>query len=111
MKFLLPLLLTLPSAEADSVGSSQVLPRIEVTAPLKQRGELFDQPVAGSSFSLSRIENGNVITQKDLSLCHPNLYMPDYGAKMTSTIYVRGIGAAHGAALDGALYRQRPGIE
>lgn len=30
---------------------------------------------------------------KDISSFVPNLYMPDYGAKLTSAIYIRGIGA------------------
>ena len=30
---------------------------------------------------------------RDLSLITPNLYIPDYGSKMTSSIYIRGIGA------------------
>ena len=30
---------------------------------------------------------------KDISLVAPNFYMPDYGSRMTSSIYVRGLGA------------------
>lgn len=89
----LPAVGTLPVDDADSVASYHQLPPIEVTAPLKQRGELFDQPIAGTSFNMARIESERIETQKDFSLSSPNLYLPDYGSRMTGSIYVRGIGA------------------
>ncbi|MCD7968960.1 MAG: TonB-dependent receptor [Alistipes sp.] len=79
--------------DADSVSSHHSLAPIEVTATIKQQGILFDQPLAGNSFNMTRMESGGITTQKDFSLATPNLYMPDYGSRMTSTIYVRGIGA------------------
>ena len=39
------------------------------------------------------IERLNVITMKDMSEIAPNFYIPSYGSRMTSSIYVRGLGA------------------
>ena len=39
------------------------------------------------------IEQAQVMTPKDVSGLVPNVYMPDYGAAMTSSIYIRGMGS------------------
>lgn len=61
-----------------------------------------------SSSHLSQIElsQNGVQAIKDVSLMAPNLYLPDYGSRMTSAMYVRGLGArmdqpAVGLLLDG----------
>lgn len=55
---------------------------------------------------LDRLEGEQRRAVKDLSGLVPNLFIPDYGARMTSTIYVRGLGAridnpVLGIAIDG----------
>lgn len=42
---------------------------------------------------MKRLEREQAVTYKDLSASVPNLFIPDYGSKMTSSIYVRGLGA------------------
>lgn len=61
-----------------------------------------------TSTHLSEIElsQNQIQAIKDVSLFAPNLYMPDYGSRMTSAMYVRGLGArmdqpAVGLLLDG----------
>ncbi|MCC8035434.1 MAG: TonB-dependent receptor [Rikenellaceae bacterium] len=94
LPFLFSILPLTPSgSDADSVAFPHELPLSEVTAPLKQKGDIFHQPIAGTSFTLSRIQGEGISTQKDFSLLTPNLYLPDYGSRMTSSIYIRGIGA------------------
>ena len=39
------------------------------------------------------IEQAQVTTPKDVSGLVPNVYMPDYGSAMTSSIYIRGMGS------------------
>lgn len=39
------------------------------------------------------IRRYNIVGLKDVSEMAPNFYMPDYGSRMTSSIYVRGLGA------------------
>ena len=52
------------------------------------------------------IEQAQVVTPKDVSNFVPNVYMPDYGSAMTSSIYIRGMGSrinepVMGMVLDG----------
>ena len=79
------------SEPADSVPHRN-LSEVEVVAPLKQQG-VFEQPSSVSSFGLEQIENQRIESPKDLSLITPNFYQPDYGSKMTSSLYVRGLGS------------------
>ncbi|MCC8174294.1 MAG: TonB-dependent receptor, partial [Odoribacter sp.] len=50
-------------------------------------------PVAATSLSGVALENKNIVNIKELTSYIPNFFMPDYGSKLTSLIYVRGIGA------------------
>ncbi|GHV65699.1 TonB-dependent receptor [Bacteroidia bacterium] len=77
----------------DTTSVGQALDEVVVTASLKQPAKLATQPVSFTSFYLSDIEKERISDPKSLSFLTPNLYMPDYGAKMTGSIYVRGIGA------------------
>lgn len=91
MNILLSLIISIfPIQPVDTV---QTLAPIEITASLKQSDNLVKQPVAATTLSLYNLENQQISEPKDLSLIVPNLYLPDYGSKMTSSVYVRGIGA------------------
>lgn len=50
-------------------------------------------PASATSISGRQIENQNIENLTDLSAHVPNLFMPDYGTRLTSPIYIRGIGA------------------
>ena len=65
--------------------------RIQVTA-IKQGMALRSQPVASTIVGERTIERGHVDALKALSQTVPNLHLPDYGSRMTSSIYVRGLG-------------------
>ncbi|MDE6206621.1 MAG: TonB-dependent receptor [Muribaculaceae bacterium] len=41
----------------------------------------------------AQINRLSIEAAKDISIVAPNFYMPDYGSRMTSSIYVRGLGA------------------
>lgn len=46
-----------------------------------------------TQISAREIDRLNIFTMKDASDVVPNFYMPNYGSRMTSSIYVRGLGA------------------
>ncbi len=50
----------------------------------------YSSPI--SQFFIKRIEQEKRVAIKDFSAIVPNLYIPDYGSKMTSSIYIRGLG-------------------
>ncbi len=65
--------------------------RVQVTA-IKQGAELRREPVAASVLSGRALEMQGVSAVKDVMTEVPNLFMPDYGSRTTSSIYVRGMG-------------------
>ncbi len=68
------------------------LSEVRVTA-IKQSRSLLRQPVTVTTVRMPEIERLNVAGLKGVSEIAPNFYMPEYGSRMTSSIYVRGIGA------------------
>lgn len=75
-----------------ALTDTTVLQEVSVTA-IKQSRNLKEQPVAATVISGDAIELMKVDGVKDISEIAPNFYMPDYGSRMTSSIYVRGLGA------------------
>lgn len=90
-----------------SVNASETVstasPRIEVgpdtiavgevtVTSIKQARSLLRQPVSVTTLRQGELERLNVTGVKGLSDIAPNFYMPEYGSRMTSSIYVRGIG-------------------
>ncbi len=76
----------------DSVSLYSELEEFNVVA-LKQESGLFNKAVSSSVIGISEVEQLNTVGLKDISDVVPNFYMPDYGSRITSSIYVRGIGA------------------
>ena len=66
--------------------------RVQVTA-IKQGLVLRSQPVAASIFGRNHLDRQRIVAVKELSQAVPNFHAPDYGSRMTSSIYVRGLGA------------------
>ncbi|MCM1110113.1 MAG: TonB-dependent receptor [Clostridium sp.] len=82
---------------ADAAGSAEAsdtlqLGEVSVTA-IKQSRFLGNQAVAYTTVSAEEIRRQNIVNMKDVSEIAPNFYIPAYGSRMTSSIYVRGIGA------------------
>jgi len=83
-----------------------------VIESFKQNNNLYIQPVSATLLSAQGIKENNVLNIKDITGLIPNLYMPDYGSKMTSPVFIRGIGAAKNAPsvglyVDGVPYFDR----
>ena len=65
--------------------------RVQITA-IKQGSQLRREAVAASVLSGRTLEMQSVSAVKDVMTDIPNLFMPDYGSRTTSSIYVRGMG-------------------
>lgn len=76
---------------ADSLPAQQ-LEELNVVA-LKQEAKLREDAVSSSIVSRREIEQLDITGMKAASNVIPNFYIPDYGSRITSSIYVRGIGA------------------
>ena len=99
------------SIKGDSVSLSHTANEVIIEA-FKQNRNLLLQPVSASLISDGTIKENNLTNIKEISAFVPNLFIPDYGSKMTSPVYIRGIGAAKNAPsvglyVDGVPYFDR----
>lgn len=78
--------------DVETADTAIVVDRVQVTA-IKQGQVLRSQPVAASIVGRNVIERQRIVAVKGLSHAVPNFHAPDYGSRMTSSIYVRGLGA------------------
>ena len=63
---------------------------------LRQVGLLMSTPGAMSLVTPTMLREYDIKHLSDLTAVVPNLYMPDYGSRLTSPIYMRGIGTRSG---------------
>ena len=77
---------------AEEPDSSELLPEVTVSA-IKQTSDLNKFPTALTVLNSNHIEQLGVDAIKNVSAIAPNFFIPDYGSRMTSSVYVRGIGA------------------
>ena len=92
-KFVIALaaLTSLGASAGDSIHSRELKP-IEVLG-VKQMADGGVAVEAVTKISGAEARRLGIEAPKDISLVAPNFYMPDYGSRMTSSIYVRGLGA------------------
>lgn len=81
-----------PVVTEQNWSDSVALPDIEVSVSRTQSA-VNRQPSSVSVIDSKLIEETNAVTPKDISILAPNVYMPDYGSAMTSSIYIRGLGS------------------
>lgn len=105
-------------AETTEVDTTRVyeIGEVVVSADPKTVGDLSRQPFSYSRMSEKDIERLGVRSLKDASAFVPNLFMPDYGSRLTSAIYIRGIGSrintpAVGLYVDDAAYSDKSAFD
>ncbi len=101
--------------QADTIAEYSIESLWVVDSP-KENRVLRNQPVSSSIVQRKALEDGRVFSMKNLTGLVPNLYIPDYGTKYTSSIYVRGIGSrinspAVGIYVDGIPYFDKSGFD
>ena len=80
------------SAPADTTRVIDIEEVVVIATP-KENNRLRQQPISATSFSQGDMRNNSVTSVKSLSGLVPNLFIPDYGSKLTTSVYVRGIGS------------------
>lgn len=78
--------------ETEAADTTILVDRVQVTA-IKQGMVLRSEPIASTIVGRTQAERKQITTLKGLADVVPNLHIPDYGSRMTSSIYVRGLGA------------------
>lgn len=86
---------SLSPAYATSATDSVSLSEVTVTA-IKQSSNLRIQASSITELSRKETERNAVKSLKNVADLVPNFFIPDYGSRMTMSIYVRGIGARIG---------------
>lgn len=66
---------------------------VVIRSSSKETNDLWSVPEAVSLITPLKISNRQIESVKDLSAFVPNLFIPDYGSKMTTPVYLRGVGA------------------
>ena len=78
--------------ENDTIKTYQ-MGEVIITSSTKETNAFKSIPGAVSVISPQSIAGRQIHSLKDVGAFIPNFYMPDYGSKLTSAIYIRGIGA------------------
>lgn len=65
---------------------------VVVRGSTKETNDLWKVPSATTIISPAKVANRSIESLKDITTMVPNLYIPDYGSKMTTPLYLRGIG-------------------
>lgn len=76
----------------DQSDSTRWLGDVTVTA-IKQSEDLSLTPGSVTTVNATQVREWHIDAMSSISEIAPNFYIPDYGSRMTSSIYVRGIGA------------------
>lgn len=78
---------------ADSMALSPVdLTEVTVQASRNQ-SRLIDLPSSATVLQTNQIEKNDIRSLKEAASLIPNMVMPDYGSRLTSPIYIRGVGS------------------
>ena len=104
-----------PELPADTSRVVDVEEAVVVASP-KENVRLRRQPVAVSLFGRADLQARGVADIKGLSSLAPNFFMPDYGSRYTSAVYIRGIGSrtnnpAVGLYVDNLPYTEKAGYD
>jgi outer membrane receptor protein involved in Fe transport len=94
------------TAATDSIHSTEWMPEVQVAATYKGTTLETLRPLSNTTLYMRQLEQWRVTDIKELSSYVPNFYIPDYGSRMTSSLYVRGLGSridqpAMGVYVDG----------
>jgi iron complex outermembrane recepter protein len=81
------------SVLADSAIRFRVMLNEVIVSSYKEKKNLREVPASVSLLSVHDLNTNNIVDLKEISTYIPNLYFPDYGSKLTSPLYIRGIGS------------------
>ena len=76
--------------QSEFADTVMVLPQVSVTAI--KGGPDAEKAETVTTLDRREIERLNIVNIKQVSEIVPNFYMPQYGSRMTSSVYVRGLG-------------------
>jgi len=101
-------IILLPFVAISQTKDTIKIEEISISAD-KEGGKMQKVPVSITYIASKQLEIQSINNLTDLSARIPNLFMPDYGSRLTTPIYIRGIGArinspSVGLYVDGVPY-------
>lgn len=72
---------------------SVLLQAVDIVSSVKISDDEASSAYSTTTLRRADIENRHISSVKELSAIAPNFYQPDYGSRMTSSMYVRGFGS------------------
>ena len=82
----------LMAEDADTLRTVHMDEVVVVAAPKETRA-LRELPIASSRLTQQLMRSKQVTGIKSLTSLVPNLFIPDYGSRLTTAVYIRGIGS------------------
>lgn len=83
---------TMVAEESDTLRIVDIEEVTVIAAP-KENRKLREQPAAVTLLSQKELQAAHVGTIKNLTAVVPNMFIPDYGSRLTTAVYIRGIGS------------------
>lgn len=104
------------NSESDTLNLRQIKLDEVVVQSFKQDKSLRLAPLSATAVTGTAMQNRNITGIKEFSSFIPNLFMPDYGSKLTSPVYIRGIGSkinspSVGLYVDGIPYFEKSAFD
>lgn len=93
MLALQPVAIGFANAEVADTMRVVDLEEVEVVPMIRENGHMRQQPSAVTIIGQKEMEAGHITSLKSAASLVPNLFIPDYGSRLTSAIYIRGIGS------------------
>lgn len=87
---------------------SVILDEVNIVASIKMPDSDEKGTYSVTTIGRTELENRHVNSIKELTSVAPNFYQPDYGSRMTSSIYVRGFGSRIDQPVVGMNIDERP---
>lgn len=95
-------------AEETDTLISQEIGEVYITASIKETTSLGKRPLSLSVMDEGEMSAKGIRSIKDIGAMIPNLFVPDYGSRQTSAMYVRGIGSRIGSPAVGLYVDNMP---
>ena len=81
--------------ETDTLSVREMDEVVVVSTP-KEHAALREQPLSSSSIGARQLQEKGINNIKNLTAHIPGLFIPNYGSRLTSSIYLRGVGSRIG---------------
>ncbi|MFA5850430.1 MAG: TonB-dependent receptor [Bacteroidales bacterium] len=99
-----PVLLPAQAKDKDTTIYNFNIKELSIISTPKETYQLRQLPASTSILNSAFLESSRTSSIKGISLVIPNLYIPEYGSKLTSAIYLRGVGSRYSPSPSVGLY-------